>query len=112
MRQFDLEPALCRGRSFPENLQDETGSVDDFAFERFLKIALLDCAERAVNDNQFRLVKRASGLDRLDLTDTKKRVWTHCADRNDRGMGRHQTNGKREPLCLGEAALRIKIVFL
>ena len=53
MRKFDLQPSLGGCRSLAEDLEDQASPVDDLALELFLKVTLLDCRQRAVDDDQF-----------------------------------------------------------
>jgi hypothetical protein len=52
MSQFDLKRALPGTSPSAENLQDQTGSVDDFRGKRFFKVALLDGRQRAIHNHK------------------------------------------------------------
>ena len=52
MRQFDLQPPLCSCGPLAEYFQDQAGPVDDFDPCFFLKIALLDRGQCAVDDQE------------------------------------------------------------
>jgi hypothetical protein len=50
--EFDLQATLCRPSASPEDLEDKTGAVDDLAGPGLLEVALLDRAQRAIDDRQ------------------------------------------------------------
>ena len=66
MRQFDLKRAFTRTGAAPENLKNETGTVENFRVPRLLEIALLDRRQRAVHHHEIGM----SGFDQAgDLVD-------------------------------------------
>ena len=107
MRQFDLKPPLGRRGALAENLQDQPGAVDDLALELFFEVTLLDRGQRAVDDDEIRLFLLAGGRDPLDLAFAEQRAGPNGAYRNDRCLGHHDPDGKRETLGLLEARLGI-----
>jgi hypothetical protein len=59
MRQLDLQAAFPRLRALSENLEDESGPVDDLDLPSALEIALLDRRQRVIDNDELRVL----GLD-------------------------------------------------
>ena len=100
MREFDLQAALRRRRAFTEDFEDQARPVDDLALQPVFEVALLDGAERTVDDDQLGLMQFAVGRDSLDLTGTEQSRWLRLANRQDIGLGDDQPDREREALCL------------
>jgi hypothetical protein len=102
MRELHLQPAFCRRRALAEDLEDQSRAVDDLALELFLEVALLDRAERAIDDDELGLVLIAGDLDVADLTLAKQRRRPRLADRDDEAVDDLDTDREGEPLALVE----------
>jgi hypothetical protein len=50
--QFDLQLAFVRTRALGEDIEDQTGAVDDTALGVLLEVALLHGTQRMVDENQ------------------------------------------------------------
>jgi hypothetical protein len=50
VREIDLQAAFSGSRSGAEYFQDQTGTIDDFAFPGFLQISLLDGRDLKIDD--------------------------------------------------------------
>ncbi len=72
MGQFDLKASLIGGRTLPEDFQDQPGSVDHLGFGRLLKIALLNRAQRVVDNHQFGIFHPRKRCDLVDLTTSEQ----------------------------------------
>ena len=53
VREFNLQSTFGRAGAFAKDFQDQPGAVDYFDLELFLKIALLDGRQRAIDDDKF-----------------------------------------------------------
>ena len=100
MREFDLQTALGSRRALAEDLEDQSRAVDHLALERFLKIALLDRAERAIDDDELALILLAPGRDVLHLSGPEQRVRLHLAGGQDLRMCDDDTDRERKPFRL------------
>jgi hypothetical protein len=67
MGQFDLESALFRPCTSPEDFKDQAGAVDDLCAPGLLEIALLYRAERAIHDDETDLLSPDQPGQFLDL---------------------------------------------
>ncbi len=109
MREFDLQAAFRRCRPFAEDFEDQPGPVNDLALELLLQIALLDCGQGAIDDNQLGLVQLAISGDPLDLTRTEQRGGLGNTDRQDIGLRDDKANRERQPLRLFHPAFRREV---
>ena len=100
MRQFDLQPAFGGRRALAEDFEDQPGAVDHLALELFLQIALLDRAERTIDDDQFRFFLRCRNIDALDLALAEQRCRAYRADRHRESVSHHDADRTGEPLRL------------
>jgi hypothetical protein len=60
LRQFDLQFALRTLRPLREDVEDQTGPVDDATLQRALQVALLAGAEFVIEDHQVGFVRGTS----------------------------------------------------
>lgn len=99
MGKFDLQATFCCGRALTKDFKDQSGTVDHFALELVLKIALLDRGKRPVNNDEFGIGHVASKADPLNLSFTEQRCRTHRADRQDERIHHFDTDraGKALP---------------
>ena len=56
MGELDLEAPFPRPRAPAENLENQTGTVEDLGIPRGLKVALLDGRERMIDDDEHGLL--------------------------------------------------------
>ena len=80
MGEFDLEPTLRGRRAFTENLEDQSGSVDNLGSDLFLEVLLLDWRQGCVDNKE----AGAFGVDPFgklfDLSFSKQRRWSNRTD--------------------------------
>jgi len=107
MRQFNLQTPLGRRSAFAEYFEDQPSTVYDLALELVLKITLLDCRQRAVDNDQFRIGHVAGDANALDLPFTEQGCGPNCADWQDEGVDHFDADGAGEALPLFEAVFRI-----
>jgi hypothetical protein len=107
MREFNLQAAFGGGRPFPEDLQDQTGTIDDLTLQAFLEIALLDRTERAIDDNEFCPLLLASGSHAFDLAFAEQGGGAYLAHRHDESIGHHDADRHGEPPRLLESSFGI-----
>ena len=67
MRKLDLQPALLRLRALAENFEDQPGAVEHLRRPGLFEIALLDRAERMIDDDELGVVHARERGDLLDL---------------------------------------------
>ena len=73
MRQLNLQPSLSSRGALAEDFEDQAGAVDDFGAEGCFQIALLDRAERCIDDDQLDAMFLNVGRNRFDLTNAEQR---------------------------------------
>src|SRR5690606_30646519 len=66
--KLDLEPPFPRLRPLAEDLEDQSGAVDDLGLPGALKIALLNRGQRVVDDDEADLLRLDSLAIVLDLS--------------------------------------------
>ncbi len=110
MRQLNLQAPFGGRRTFTENLEDQSSTIDHLALQFVFKIALLDRGERTVDNDQLSFVLLAPHRDILHLTGAEQRVGLHLADREDRRMPNHHANCECQTFGLGEPFGRIEII--
>ena len=93
LRKFDLEFALVRTRTLGEDVEDETGAIDDAALGILFQIALLHGRERVIDEDQIGVERGALRLQLLGLAGSDEefgiRLLDACGERaNDCGTGR------------------------
>ena len=79
MRQFDLQPSLGRRRALAEDFENQPCPVDDFRAQFGFQIALLDGAQRGVDNDKLHCLRVDVGSDCLDLSDADQRRGTRLA---------------------------------
>jgi hypothetical protein len=67
LRQFDLQLALGARGPQGKNIENQTGAVDDAAFQQAFQIALLGRRQIMVENYQISLTRRHHGTDLVDL---------------------------------------------
>src|SRR3546814_5942733 len=73
MRISDWSSDVCSSDlAFAEDFEDQAGAVDHFRAERGFEIALLNRAERRVDDDKLDALRRYVGRDRVDLADAEQ----------------------------------------
>ena len=107
MRELNLQASFCGRRAFAEYLKDQPGPVDHFALELFLKIALLDRGERAIDNHQLGIILIAGNVDVLDLAFAKQRSGPRLADRDRDGIDHVQPDRQGEAARLFEPRRRV-----
>ena len=106
MRQLHLQPALAGGRTLAEDLQDQPGAVQHLAVPRLLQVALLDGADRMIDDGEPRLLGRDQQADLVHLARAQQRRRTRPRQRHDLGRLHIEVDGLRQPDGLVEPVLR------
>ena len=110
MGEFDLKTALGSGRAFAEDLEDQSGAVDDLARQLVFQIALLDRRERAVDHDQFDLVLFAGDADVIDLTGAEQQVRAHFANGQHKALGDDHADRQSQPLGFCKPRLRVEVI--
>src|SRR3546814_1861490 len=72
MRKLDLQAALGRRGAFAEDFEDQAGAVDHLRAKRRFEIALLNRAERRIDDDKLDAFRCDIGRDRVDLADAEQ----------------------------------------
>src|SRR3546814_9069228 len=72
MRELDLQAALGGRCASAEDFEDQAGTVDHFRAECGFEIALLNRAERRVDDDKLDALRRYVRRDRVDLADAEQ----------------------------------------
>ena len=94
MGEFDLQPPFSGCRSFTEDFEDQSGTIDNLTLEPVFQIALLDRRERTVDNYEFCLVLLASDGDVVDLTCAEEGTGTDLAHRQDKCLGHDNADCK------------------
>src|SRR6202042_2369142 len=63
MGEFDLQPAFPRAGALAEDLENERSAIQDLRVPCFLEIALLNRAQRGIDDDEFRLERPSLSRD-------------------------------------------------
>src|SRR3546814_10480363 len=71
-RKLDLQAALGRRGAFAEDFEDQAGAVDHLRAKRRFEIALLNRAERRIDDDKLDAFRCDIGRDRVDLADAEQ----------------------------------------
>jgi hypothetical protein len=109
-RQFDLQAALMRAGARAEDLQDQTGAVDDLGFQRLLEVTLLHGRQPIVNDDQADPLLLHIGLHTLDHAFADQRSRRDAAQRHGLRQTHIEIDGAGEADRLLE--LGVAITFL
>ena len=102
VRQLDLQAPFGGRCALAEYLEDQPGAVDHLALELLFQIALLDSAQRAVDNHQLGVFHLAIGADALDLAFAEQRRRAHLAQRQHEGVGDDEADRQGKPLRLLE----------
>ncbi len=92
-REFHLQAALASARASAEDLQDQSGSVDDLALPGALKIALLDRRQLRIDDSNDDVLSLDNRLDRVDLAGAKQGRRPGRTQRRDAAFNNIDRNG-------------------
>lgn len=102
MCEFDLQRAFLGLGAASEDFEDETGAIQHFRGPCLLQIALLDRRQRAIDDDEPRVVRLHQRSDFLDLALTEISRGAQLIQRGDDGVGDVEINGARETRRLFE----------
>ena len=112
MREFNLQTPLGRRCPLTEDFKDQPRPVNHLALELFFEIALLHRRQRAINDDQIRLMQIAGDGDILDLPLAKQRRRPRLTDGHGKGIGNDQTDRGGKPLGLFKARFGVDAAVL
>ncbi len=96
-RQFHLKFAFSGTGPVAEDLQNQGGAVNDFTTPRFLEVALLDRAERCIDDGKADFIFGDQRGDFLDLAFAEIGGWRDTLQAHNGGMHDVECDRASEP---------------
>ena len=80
---LDLQDTLAGRSTVAENLEDETGAIQQFDVPRLFKVALLHRCDGSVDQNKVNFSLFKDGLELLDFTGAEQHARAHGAQGHD-----------------------------
>src|SRR5690606_37170068 len=97
MRQLDLQRALASAGPPAEDLENETGAVEDLGIERAFEIVLLHRCQRMIDEHDLRPGFLHDLAQRFDLARTEQGARPGLGHRHDLAMDNVDVDGLGEP---------------
>ncbi len=103
--ELDLQPPFIGLRAVPEDLQDQACAVEHLGRPGLFQVALLDRAERMIDDHQLGVIHPDERGDFLHLAGAEQCGWHGFPERRDQGCGHLQPDRPGEAYGLHQLFL-------
>ena len=105
--QLDLKPSLPRPGAPGEDLEDQSGSVDDLGLPGLFQVALLDRRKGVIDDDDIALTELHQIADLLDLAPTKQGPRRQLAQVDNQRLSDFEIQRQSQTHGLLEAGVRV-----
>jgi hypothetical protein len=107
MRKFDLERALPGFGAAAENLENESGAIQNLGVPGLLQVALLNWRQGAIHHHEFDLVAGDGSYDLLDLALAEVGGRANLAEGRNQRVHNFKINGARQAPRLLQSGLPV-----